>query len=124
MTDRTLTLTITIPEDMDDNLGGMGMSTESHGIDRDIAPILLLAAAETMIRVEIRQELEQQNPMTTGDVLDAMSFLNARLKAVDAIMHLPETAGADAAYLELQLSQAETDDSPRGSGGSDPGAVR
>lgn len=101
MTDRTLTLTITIPEDMDDNLGGMGMSAESHGIDRDIAPILLLAAAETMIRVEIRQELEQQNPMTTGDVLDAMSFLNARLKAVDAIMHLPETAGADAAYLEL-----------------------
>lgn len=101
MTDRTLTLTITIPEDMDDDLGGLGIMLESSGVSSDAAAPLIIAAAEATMRSKIRDELERGNPMTTGDVLDAMAFLNARLKAVDAIMHLPQAGPSLSMAIEL-----------------------
>lgn len=101
MSDRTLTLTITVPEDVEEDLGGMMMSVEGHGIDGEITPILVLAAAEAMIRGDLRTALERENPMTTGDVLDAMAFLNGRLKVVDAVMHLPDTGPTVIASMEL-----------------------
>ena len=101
MTDRTLTLTITLPEDVSEDLAGMAMSVETHGVDAESAPALVLAGAEAMMRARIRTDLEQQNPMTTGDVLDAMAFLSARLKAVDAIMHLPDSGPEFMASLDL-----------------------
>lgn len=101
MTDRTLTLSITTPEETGDDLAGMTMNVETHGVNEEIAPVLILAAAEALMRAEIRDDMAFQNPMTTGDVLDAMAFLNARLKAVDAVMHLPTTGPSMTASLEL-----------------------
>lgn len=101
MTDRTLTLTITIPEDMDDDLGGLGIMLESSGVSSDVAAPLIIAAAEATMRSEIRDDLERGNPMATADVLDAMAFLNARLKAVDTLMHLPEAPPAIGMRIEL-----------------------
>ena len=101
MTDRTLTLSITTPEETGDDLAGMTMNVETHGVNEEIAPVLILAAAEALMRAEIRDDMAFQNPMTTGDVLDAMAFLNARLKAVDAIMHLPQAGPFLSMAIEL-----------------------
>lgn len=101
MTDRTLTVTLTMPDDMDEDLGGMSIVAEAVGVDSELAPVFLLAAAEAMMRSQIRSDMEKQNPMATGDLLDALAMLNGRLKVVDEVMHLPVAGPSMTASLEL-----------------------
>lgn len=92
MTDRTLILSITLPADSED-LAEMTVAVESMGAAEEAAPSLILAAAEFMLRGRIAQELAQQNPYGTGDMVHAAAALNARLAAIDTLMHLPMTEG-------------------------------
>ena len=94
MSDRIVTVQINIPDDTGDDLDGISFSIESDGIVLDSVPPLILAAAEITIRTRLQQEMATENPYATGDVLSAMSTLNARLAAVDMIMHLPMAVGA------------------------------
>ena len=88
MTERTLSLTVTIP-DGSENLEGVSVYADSIGMNEDAVPIFILAAAEIILRGRIAQEMAQQNPYGTADFIHAAAALNARLAAIHAIMELP-----------------------------------
>ncbi len=92
MTERTLSLTVTIPEGSE-NLEGVSVAVDSIGMGEDAVPIFILAAAEIIIRGHIAQEIAQQNPYGTGDFIHAVAALNARLATIHAIMELPMPEG-------------------------------
>ena len=92
MTERTLSLTVTIP-DGSENLEGVSVCVDSIGMGEDVVPIFILAAAEIILRGRIAQEMAQQNPYGTGDFIHAAAALNARLAAIHAIMELPMSEG-------------------------------
>ncbi len=92
MTERTLSLTVTIP-DGSENLEGVSVYVDSIGMGEDAVPIFILAAAEIILRGRIAQEMAQQNPYGTGDFIHAAAALNARLAAIHAIMELPMSEG-------------------------------
>lgn len=90
MADRILTLTITIPESSEDVLDGVSASLDAQGVSEENVVPLLLHLAECFAQQEIRDNLERSHPLTSSDQLDAIAFLNSRLRVVDTIMHLPE----------------------------------
>lgn len=105
MADRTLILSITLPEDFED-LSDMTTSLESRGVAEEVAPSIILAAAEIMLRGRITQDLTRQNPYGTADVISAAAALNARLAAVNTLMQLPMLE-TEIAGMTLDLSPDE-----------------
>lgn len=98
MADRTVTLTITIPEDIDEDLGGLGVFLDASGVDPETVPPLVLAAVEATRRAQLAEAFTQTNPMATGDIIQGMAALNARLSLIDMLMHLPMTGGEVASF--------------------------
>lgn len=97
---RSLTLIITIDEDSVEedgfNTDGIVSSMESQGIPPEVATTLLLISVYGRVSMEMRREIEQAVPLQSEEVTGAVAALNARLRMIDEIMHLPEigpTAG-------------------------------
>lgn len=97
--ERKITMTITVPEDVDDDFGGIGIMLESEGVPREVGTVLILGAVEAIMRGDIAEEQQQKLPLATQDYIQAIAATSARLKLVDTIMHLPMSGGEVVGFM-------------------------
>lgn len=100
---RSLTYSFEVPDDVDtveEALGEGKHTILAEGFERGNAAVLLLSAAEGMIRAQVERELRESDPLEAHDTVVAMAFLNARLQVIDVLMHL-EPRPLDATFSEM-----------------------
>ena len=102
---RHVTVTIEIPDHIEEITGEtipeIKFTVMSQGVDADVIVPLLLSAAEGQAQAALLEQFRGADPMEQQDTIDALAMLNARLKVVDTVMHLPMRPLESSTYSEM-----------------------
>lgn len=92
---RTIVQTITIPEDYGtpECTEPINFMLSAEGVPQEYLVPILLQGAEAYQRQVYLDEYEEEMPMGNKDFIDSAAAMNARLRIIDNIMHLPMVAG-------------------------------
>jgi hypothetical protein len=61
----------------------------SEGLPAEAVPMLLLGVVQAIVRQQVRQEMDEANPLGNAEMMDATAALEARLMLMDMVVHLP-----------------------------------
>lgn len=88
-----ISIEIEIPSGMDsislDNLAGVEFGVILDGVPPEGAVPLILIVAESLTQKLVADHLQGENPLEPPALVEAATLLNARLRVVDEMLHLP-----------------------------------
>jgi hypothetical protein len=95
---RTIDVVITLPDTADEAINYTILGVD----DPDLRLRMLLLVAETSYRQALIDRARESDPMLNESIVRRVAFMEARLRAVDELMHLPDSR-TDSTYIDLDF---------------------